>query len=619
MPGLPRTLRLRRITMAAVVAGASLLLSLGPARTIRPPGTFPKYPDAVTHWDPSRSQDYSPLYLGLARAVVPVAGVPGLRWAQTVLLATACTAAALTVELEAGALAGLLAGLLLASYRPLLVYAGVLEPEVLIVTLLALALLAVHRARRREVSPWARCLWAAAGSACLALAAMARPQYVLLLPLWILWSVRSPGEPGRWRAPAAALLAATVLLAPFGVHRLMRYGSLSVMNPGPVFYEGNGPQSLQGTYTPPRLVARVAGTLGAGADLAHVAYRRVAAAELGRPAGPAATNRYWMDLALEGLRQLPLQASRRFASKALLALAPYELHDLLNAHDLDRRLRRWLPWGFGLPLGLLLVVLLVAPRHLLPFVPALSIAGLSWLVQIVFYPSARQRLPMALALFVVTISLLASRTPNRRRLVSAAGAAVVLVAGLTLFSAPIACANDAMASTFLGLPHRSGGEVLATLFDGRAWRPAVRRTAEAVALAEDTFEDGRPVAIDSSLTVQLRRASGPGWLRARAAWLVARSLAVSGRDREALGQVRRAVALDGGFLPARALLTVLESPACPEGLDGKVRVPGEDPLDAQFLLAEAAAPVRGPDCAARVGQAVFAAFPKLAVRTLGTP
>ncbi len=619
MAAFPSSFRLRRAVVAAVVAGASLLLSLGPAGTTHPPGTFLKYPDAVDHWDPSRAQDYSPLYLTLARVAVPAAGIPGLRRLQTVMLAVACAAAALAVELEAGAVAGLLAGLLLASYRPLLVYAGVLEPEILITTLLALALYAAHGCRHDEGSGWRGAAWAAAAALCLALAAMARPQYVVLIPLWALWALRPAGEPGRWRPTVAALLAAALLLVPFAVHRLTRYGSLSVMNPGPVFYEGNGPQSPVGAWTPPRIVDRLTRTYTSGSDMAHVAYRQVAAAELGHPVGPAGANRYWAGLALDALRRRPARAVRLFLSKALLGLAPYELHDLINAHDLDRRLRRFLPWGFELIFVLTILAVPALPGRMTRLFPALSLAGLSWVVQIVFYPSARQRLPMALGLGVAAVILLASRPARLRSLALAVAAALALGAALTLFGAPVACANEAMASTLLGLPPPSTGERLAALLDGRAWRPSLRRTADAVALAGDAFEDGRPVAAASPLAAELRRASGPAWLRARAAWLAARSLDASGRYAAALEQARHAVALDGELLPARALLAALETPTCPEGLEHRLLIPGEDPLDAQLLLAEAAAPIHGPGCAGRVGHTVLAAFPELAGPSWGMP
>jgi len=611
MPAVLQSPRWRRATLAVAIVGVCLLLSLGPGRTTHPPGTFSKYPDAVVHWDPSRIQDYSPLYLELARLVIPSGGIPALRWLQTVLLAMACTAAALTVELEAGFAAGLLAGLLLASYRPLLVYAGVLEPEILIVTFLALALFTFHRAARETGSAWRPVAWAAGAALCLALATLARPQYLVLIPFWALWSRRPPGAARRWHPTVAALLAAALVLVPLAAHRLVHVGSLSVMNPGPVFYEGNGPQSLAGTYTPPHLVAQLAKTFPSGADMAHVAYREVAAAELGHPVGPSEANHYWANLALEGLRQRPWHGIHRFLSKTLLALGPYELHDLINAHDLDRRLRRLLPWGFGLVFFLAVLAAPLLPGSGDQMLPALSLAILPWFVQIVFYPSARQRLPMALGLTVAAVTLLASRRRQLRRPVLTAGAALVLVAGLTLFGSPIACTNEAMTSTFLGLAAPSPGERVAAMLDGRAWRPAVRRSVDVVTLAEDAFDHGRPVAAASPLAADLRRVTGPRWLRARAAWLTARSLSLSGRFPEALEQVRRAVSLDEDLLRARALLPALQEPGCPLGLENRVIVPGEAPLDAQFLLAEAAHAIWGAGCGDRVGHTVFAAFPKL--------
>jgi len=604
--------RVRRAGLALAIAGASLLLSLGLARTARPPGIFLKYVDAVNHPDPSRYQDLSPLYLSLARTVLPRAGIRGLRLFHAILLALACAAGALTVELSSGPTAGMAAGILLVSYRPFLVYAGVLEPETLIVALLAAALHAAHRSRREGNGGRSASRWAAVASLFLGLAAMARPQYVILVPLWALWVLRPAGEVGRWRPTLAALSAGAILLLPFAAHRLLRYGSLSVMNPGPVFYEGNGPQSSTGIYTPPHIVERLAATYASGADMAHVAYRRVASAETGQAATPSVANRYWAGLALDGIRRRPWRAAQRFVSKAALALAPYELHDLINADDLDRRLRRKLPWGFGLVLTLACLALLRNPGSILRHLPALSIAGLSWAVQVLFYPSARQRLPMALGLCVAGVALLASAPRRRRGLATASIAALALVGALTYFGAPVACLEEAKARTALGVLGPSAGESLAAFLDGRAWRPQIWEAARAVALARDAFERGRPVPAIAPLAVALRRASGPDWLRARAAWLAARSSLVSGQTGTARSLVRQCVALDSDFGPGRALLTALDATSCPAGLDRQALVPGEDPMNAQLLLAQAAASVQGPSCAARVAHTVLKAFPALA-------
>jgi len=594
-----------------LVAVLSLVFSLGIGGTLHPPGVFVKYTDAARHWEPSRIQDFSPFYLGFVRVFLPAVGVNGLRLLQALLLAAACASVAATVGLEAGLRAGVAAGVVAASYRPFLVYAGVLEPETLILCLLALALHAAYRARRTTGGRGHAAAWAALASVWLAFAAMARPQYVVLVPIWALWFASGKEAPRRWRQPAAALLAAAVLLIPFALHRLHTAGSLSVMNPGPVFYEGNGPQSPAGAYTPPHIVDRVARILGPGADLAHVAYRQVASAELGRPADPATTNRFWTALALDGLGRRPLVAARRFLSKALLALAPYELHDLVNAHDLDRRIRRILPWGFGLLLLLATISIPSLPGQASRVFPALSLAGLSWIVQIVFYPSARQRLPMALGLTVAAGILLACHPPHRRRSALTVSAALVLAFALTYHGAAIACWEEAGVSSVLGASRPSVGETAATFLDGRAWRPSVRRTADAAVLAEDSFDAGRPVTAGSPLATTLRQASGPAWLRARAGWLVARSLAVSGNPDGARELARQATALDPGLMPARALLAVLRKQDCPAGREEAVLVPGGSRLDAQLILAEAALAIRGPACARRVGSRVFTAFPGL--------
>src|SRR5271166_6576505 len=96
---------------------------------------------------------------------------------------------------------------------------------------------------------------------------------------------------------------------------------------------------------------------------------------------PLAANRYWTGLAWEAMAARPWEAARRFARKALLALAPYEGHDLLLAERLDRRLRRWLPWGFALPLLALPWVPLARRGRLAELAGPLAVAALAFAVQ----------------------------------------------------------------------------------------------------------------------------------------------------------------------------------------------------------------------------------------------
>src|SRR5262249_29213485 len=139
--------------------------------------------------------------------------------ANGVLHAATAALVALCVALLAGSGWGLAAGLGAALYRPLLVYCGVEEPETAIVFLLALgvflALLARARlaawpaaepAREGPIHPFSPLFFAGLAFLAVTLAGLARPQHLVLLPIWAAW-ISSAAPRGRrrplWIAAAA--------------------------------------------------------------------------------------------------------------------------------------------------------------------------------------------------------------------------------------------------------------------------------------------------------------------------------------------------------------------------------------------------------------------------------
>src|SRR5262249_46695118 len=190
--------RLQRMSVGAaagIAALTSLIFSLFVARAPHPPGFFLKYVDAATagRLEPARLLDFSPLYLFLARLLVPLGGKELLLLVQCLFHAATSAFIAASVGALTGPAWALAAGLFAATYRPFLVYAGVLEPENLIVLCLAAAITFGILARRGlrssqgqegSVTPW---FWAAASGICVGLAAISRPQYVLLTVVWAIW------------------------------------------------------------------------------------------------------------------------------------------------------------------------------------------------------------------------------------------------------------------------------------------------------------------------------------------------------------------------------------------------------------------------------------------------
>src|SRR5262249_52330791 len=148
------------------------------------------------------------------------------------------------IAIAVGTLTGpawaLAAGVLAATYRPFLVYAGVLEPENLIVLCLAASitfgilarrgLRSTEREAERSIPP---VVWAAASGFCRGLAAISRPQCVLLIVVWTMWiGIASPRR--RFLAGVLTFLTGFVIFAGVLLMRWSQTGSLTMMDPGPV-------------------------------------------------------------------------------------------------------------------------------------------------------------------------------------------------------------------------------------------------------------------------------------------------------------------------------------------------------------------------------------------------
>ncbi|MEM7243996.1 MAG: hypothetical protein AAF533_01560 [Acidobacteriota bacterium] len=397
----------------ALVAVVALVFSLLVVQAAWPPGFFVKYQQAAA--DPElaaqRLGDYSPLYLGLVQAVGGVLGHRGLLLLNCVLHAVVAVAVTALVGRLAGGAWGLLGGLLVATYRPLVVHAGIHEPELLLAACLALALAAGHetRHRLRVGEPGAARLTLLAATLALTLAGLCRPQWLVLLVLALPWWT-APAMDRAMRRRLVLLAGATALLVlgPVVSSRFVVTGSPLIMNPGPVFYEGNGPAATGLTRHAPHFVRWLERRHPESPDYGHVAYRRIASHVQGRELGPGESNEYWTGLALDGLRTEPAQGLRRVLHRAALSVGPHEFHDLVVTEDLDRRARARWPLGFGLLLLVVPLLGLVDRATRLELVAPLTVGLVAIGVQVVFYVSARQRLPLALALLVVTPAVLAA-------------------------------------------------------------------------------------------------------------------------------------------------------------------------------------------------------------------
>jgi hypothetical protein len=546
-------------------------------------------------------------------------------------------ATAALVALAVAALAGpgwaAVAGLATAAYRPFLVYAGVHEPETAILFCLAVAVACGAWARRLgQAGPpprsWTGAALAAASGLALAAAGLLRPHHLILLPVWAYWLTPTqpaqpasslPGKDGtsdrRTRrsariglsSSAAVLLAALALLAPFVVSRWRATGSLAVMNPGPVFYEGNAPGATGLRRHAPPAVLALERAHPAVSDYGHVAYRRIASWAAGRRLSPGAANRYWTRLAWQGIAAWPARSAGRFIRKALFSVMPYEAHDLIVAEHLDRRLRRVLPWGFAFLVVAAPWPALAPRRRLADLAGPLAVAGLALTVQIAFYASARQRLPLALAMLVAGPVLLADlargRLDARVRRPLALALGVVIAAALAVASGRWALLDQLEWDDLLGRRPVSPAERLLAFQDGRAGRTELREDALLfrAALARHRAGDlaaslpafaalsgrGRDFTIDEDPV------GVPEY------WL-ARAFLAGGEP----AHFRAALAAALATRPDEPRLLALVSPAGP---------PGVDPVSARLALADAARAADRPSAAQAVLRPLAPAFPELGV------
>jgi hypothetical protein len=464
--------------------------------------------------------------------------------------------------------------------------------------------------------------------AALAAAALGRPQHLLLMPVWAWWlAAAAPAAPAggprraaRRLAWAAALAVAAAVLGPPLAMRARVTGVPAIMNPGAVFYEGNGPGATGLTRFAPPAVIQLERAHRESVDYGHVAYRRIASAVAGRRLDPLAANRYWTGLAWEAIAARPLAAALRCGRKALLALAPYEGHDLLIAERLDRRLRPRLPWGFAVPLLALPWLPLARRARLAELAGPLAVTALTFAVQAAIYASARQRLPAALALWVVlpvlAADLAAGRTSAAVRPFLALLLGPCMALGLAAATARAAVLDQLGWDRLLGRQPARLGEVLCAAQDGRLLRPRLRQDAERFAAGAALARQRRPEdslrVLEPLLGGRADYTSDDRELGVPRYWAALDLLALRRRE-QAAGMARLAwqVRPDDARAGALALRLAGAPEATPWPPPAPWRPPGCDPVSVRLDLAGAAIADGDRAGALAMLQPLAADFPEL--------
>lgn len=358
---------------------------------------FTKYPVAAELWlgeqlQVERLLDFSPLYLFLHRLASSWFGSAAsslFEGLQILLVAASCGALYWLLRRQAGRP---VAALLVAAFaidRHLLIYARTLEPEILQLALLIGFLVALERTRENPAG------WSALAAGVLAALSLAnRPT---LLPVFLLTPVLLGLGQRRERLRSALLFALPVLLglglmAARSAH-LVDDPRAPVMNPGTVFFEGNNPLSRGTSAVYPPLVSAALDSSRAQPDAPHQLYRDFARASTNRQLSVREVNTYWSSLARQFLLDHPGHAAQLWLHKLWLAFHGFLFHDLPTAWQMDLSLH-WPSLPFPLFAGLAALGLWIDRRQWRRWWPLLAVAAVQMGVMVVFYVSARQRLPV---------------------------------------------------------------------------------------------------------------------------------------------------------------------------------------------------------------------------------
>jgi hypothetical protein len=379
--------------------------------------------------------DVSPVYLWLMVALRFLgASVPMIRTLQLAMLIVGAAFCALAAKRLGGWVAAIAAAVLIVGNRGAWVVCAELDPKALIFVLTSAALwssgapasrrLAGRRPRRPDTFGGEDAAGPAAETAAfrdvaagilLGLAAAAHPYGYVLLLIALIWS-RS------WRMAIAAILPiiAVVALSPVESHSSAQ------------FYEGNNAFASGCAGATPNIVTELQ-LLRRDAS-PDPAYRLIAERAGGDP------KRYWRDKALAFIREYPVAAAGRFATKALLTVHHFDVHDVVTAQRRSIRLARYPAIGFGVAFVLAVAAVVLSDKRRELLLPALFAIAMILLLTI-FVVSARQRnvllAPLAILAGVGVAEILALLRRRMEHALLAFGAVLIAAALLGIETAPM--------------------------------------------------------------------------------------------------------------------------------------------------------------------------------------
>lgn len=406
---------------------------------------------------------------------------------------------------------GLAAGVLTAVYGTLLFFDGELLVPNLLVLLLAAGLFLL--AGRSGIA--SRVL----AGACLGLAAVARPNAVILVPLVSLWVFREPGVPASQRRFAGLGVLVLGLLPFLAVSAVntAREGAWTgpATHGGVNFYAGNHSGATGKSVEIPELR-----NILSWRQFQEQA-ETVAEKDAGRPLGSQEVSDWWLRRGVRWILEHPREAAGLYLRKMYYLVNGFEIPSNRDLYGDRRGPLRWLlgalpflvfPWGIVFPLALTGFVggwRDPRHRHLLVLLGAWVV--LYSLTLLPFFITARFRM----GLLPPLVLLAAHALVHVRSWVRRPGPVGVLIAALLVSNSSLAdvrAGNPAQEAARLADAHLRGGETeraLGELED--AYRADPRDMITAGLLAEAYLRASRPRdAIPLLRRMMLARPGDPG-------------------------------------------------------------------------------------------------------------
>jgi tetratricopeptide (TPR) repeat protein len=367
-----------------------------------------------------------------------------VRVVQIALGVATCALVATIATRAAGRVAGNVAALLLAVYRPAIFQEGELEKTALGVFLLT-AVLALMTSSRRGAK--------VAAGAVLGLAALTRGNLLLMAPIAAIAIVLEPadGPPSprsgwkerlahRLRSPsartAAGFLAAFALvLAPVTIrnHHVSGEWIATTYGAGAVFYTGNNPANASGGFEDVPFVR-------SDPVYEESDFRAAAESASGRKLSPKEISAFWFREALAHVARNPGFAALVTLRKVAMFIGDYEVPDAWDLYFLERYspVLRLPLLGMGGLLALAVLGAVLAWRTS-PVIRLTAVfAGAYALSVVVFFVLARYRLYVAPALAILAATGIAALIRAPRRLRGRTGLSAIVAAaavGALSFSA----------------------------------------------------------------------------------------------------------------------------------------------------------------------------------------